>query len=411
MMMALSFQTLSTVESFQNKRVLVRVDFNVPQDETGRITDDTRLVETLPTLRFLLEKGAKLVLISHWGRPKGQVVESMRLTSVAEALRGLLPGVTVHKANDVVGPDAQAKVAALKAGEVLLLENVRFEAGEEKNDPALSEALAQLTDIYVNDAFGAAHRAHASTEGITRFVKVSAAGLLMQKELDALGGILNAPKRPFMALIGGSKISTKIEVLTSLLDKVDTLVVFGGMAYTFLLAKGFSVGKSICEPDFVDTAKAILEKAQTKGVRLLLSEDVVVADAFSAEAKTQTVAANQIPDGWEGVDIGPKTRALLNTAILESKSLVWNGPAGVFELAPFAAGTRAVAEAVQKATQKGCQTVLGGGDTVAAIEAFQLPKESFTHVSTGGGASLEFLEGKTLPGVAALLKAPVGSTH
>jgi phosphoglycerate kinase len=400
--MAMNKQTLSDIADFKGKRVLVRVDFNVPFTKQGEISDDTRIVETLPTLNYLLERGAKVVVASHLGRPKGVVVESLRLNKVFEALQKLLPNVSVSKSEQVVGAAVEAQVQALAAGSLLLLENVRFEAGEEKNDPALAQQFANLADIYVNDAFGAAHRAHASTEGVARLVPHAVAGLLMARELEALGGILSQPKRPFTAIIGGSKISSKISVLTHLLDKVNNLIVGGGMAYTFLLAQGYKVGNSIVEPDFVETAKTIINEAKAKGVRLILSEDLVVADAFSEKANTQLVPISAIPEGWEGVDVGPKTREAMSKIIAESQSILWNGPVGVFEMAPFQAGTRAIAQAVVEATQRGAQSILGGGDTVAAVELFGLDKASFTHVSTGGGASLEFLEGRELPGLAAL---------
>jgi phosphoglycerate kinase len=292
-------------------------------------------------------------------------------------------------------------------GSIVVLENVRFEAGEEKNCPELSKALAALCDVYVNDAFGAAHRAHASTEGVAHHAPVAVAGLLMNREIEALAGILTQPKRPFTALIGGAKVSSKIAVLTNLLDKVDNLIIGGAMAYTFLLAQGYSVGKSLVEPDFVDTAKGVMAKAAANGVKLYISKDLVVANEWNANSPHQTVDATAIPDGWEGMDIGPVTRQLLSDVLLSSGSILWNGPVGVFEWDNFAHGTRALAESVKQATAQGTQTVLGGGDTLAAIERFGMDKASFTHVSTGGGASLEFIEGKALPGILALNPAPV----
>lgn len=410
-----SIQALQSLAGkLKGQRVLVREDLNVPLDEAKHITDDTRITETLATLEFLIKEGARVVVVSHFGRPKGKINPEFSLQPVANHLKTLLPQANVQLAPALVGPEVQAQINALQNGQLLLLENSRFEPGEEANSPELSAQLASLVDVYVNDAFGTAHRAHATTEGVTRAMtaqnKPVVAGFLMLKELEALGGVLDNPTRPFTAIIGGSKVSSKISVLTHLLNKVDTLIVGGGMAYTFLLAQGYSVGNSLCEPDFVKTAKEIMSKAQTQGVKLLLSEDLIVADAFSPTANTQTVNAHNIPDGWEGVDIGPKSRQAMTEAILASKTVLWNGPVGVFEMDAFAGGTRAVADAVVKATQAGAKTVLGGGDTVAAIEKFGLPKTSFTHVSTGGGASLEFLEGKTLPGVAALQAASQPAT-
>jgi phosphoglycerate kinase len=395
-------QSIRDVQNLSGKRVLVRVDYNVPQDATGAVTDDTRIRETLPTLQYLIEQQAKIVLVAHLGRPKGQVVESMRLKPIASVLAGLLPGISVQAIDKVVGPDVEAKVQALQPGDVLLLENVRFELGEETNDPAFAQKLAALADVYVNDAFGAAHRAHASTEGITHFVKESVAGLLMAREIEALGSILSNPARPFTAIVGGSKVSSKISVLSALIEKVDNLVIGGGMAYTFLLARGLNVGKCLVEPNFVETAKALEAKAKARGVQLVLSQDILVADQFSADAAVQTVDVTAIPAEWEGMDIGPKTRAEVIKVVMASKSILWNGPVGVFEFPAFSEGTRAVAEAVAVATQQGAKSVLGGGDTVAAIERFNMDPAQFTHVSTGGGASLEFIEGKELPGIKAL---------
>lgn len=390
-----------------NKKVLVRVDYNVPIDSvTGAITDNTRIEETLPTIQLLLKAGAKIILASHLGRPNGNVVETLRLTPILAELQRLLPTVNIVKANTVVGEEVNALVAKLNAGEILLLENVRFEAGEEKNDEALSKQLAALCDVFVNDAFGTAHRAHASTEGVARFAPKAVAGLLMAKEIENMGGILSNPPHPFAAIIGGSKISTKITVLENLLDKVDTLIIGGGMAYTFLLAQGYSVGKSLVEPNFTQMATDIMAKAKANNVQLILSEDLIVADDFSPNANTQKVSIANIPAEFEGMDIGEKTRATMSAAILASKAILWNGPVGVFEMEPFAGGTRALADAVVTATKQGAKSVLGGGDTVAAVEKFGLDKALFTHVSTGGGASLEFIEGKVLPGIAVLADAP-----
>jgi phosphoglycerate kinase len=333
-------------------------------------------------------------------------VESLRLTPIAAELQRLLPAVKVTKANTVVGAEVDALIANLGEGEILLLENVRFEAGEESNNEALAKQLAALCDVFVNDAFGTAHRAQASTEGVAHYAPQAVAGLLMAKEIENMGGILSNPPRPFTAIIGGSKISTKITVLENLLDKVDTLIIGGGMAYTFLLAQGYSVGKSLVEPSFTDMATTIMAKAKANNVKLILSEDLIVADAFSPTANTQKVLISAIPAEFEGMDIGEKTRKTMSDAILASKAILWNGPVGVFEMEPFAGGTRALAHAVIEATKNGAKSVLGGGDTVAAVEKFGMDKALFTHVSTGGGASLEFIEGKSLPGIAILADAP-----
>jgi len=363
-----------TPNQLAGKRVLVREDLNVPISN-GNIDDDSRIVAALPTLNYLVQAGAKVIVVSHFGRPKTEADRTtLSLAPISKHLATLLNGVNVIQASDVVGADAQAKVAALENGQVLMLENVRFEAGEEQNDPTFAKALASLADVYVNDAFGTSHRAHASTEGVAHIVPLAVAGLLMSAEIEALGGILTNAKKPVTAIVGGSKVSTKIAVLTNLLDKVDNIIIGGGMAYTFLLAQGYSVGKSLCEPSFVDTAKDILAKAKANGVNLYLSQDIVVADDFSATANTQTVDATAIPDGWEGMDIGPKTRQVFADVILNSASILWNGPVGVFEWDAFAEGTKALAVAVAQATKNGAQTVLGGGDTVSAVEKFKYPK-------------------------------------
>ncbi|KRF30430.1 phosphoglycerate kinase [Paenibacillus sp. Soil787] len=377
------------------KRVFVRVDFNVPV-ENGQITDDTRIRETLPTIKFLVEKGAKVILASHFGRPKGQVVEELRLTPVAAKLAELL-GQSVIKADVSVGEIVKAQVDALENGDVLLLENVRFNEGEEKNDPALAKAFAELADLFVNDAFGAAHRAHASTEGIAHFIP-AVSGLLMEKELDVLGKALNNPERPFTAIVGGSKVKDKIAVIENLLNIADNVLIGGGLTYTFLKAQGHEIGKSLVDNEKLDLALSFIEKAKEKGVNFLIPVDVVVADKFSADANTQIVGVDGIPADWEGIDIGPKTRELFADVIAKSKLVVWNGPMGVFEIEPFSHGTRAVAEAC--ATTSG-YTVIGGGDSAAATEKFHLA-DQMNHMSTGGGASLEFMEGKALPGVVAL---------
>ncbi len=377
------------------KRVFVRVDFNVPV-ENGQITDDTRIRETLPTIKFLVEKGAKVILASHFGRPKGQVVEELRLTPVAAKLAELL-GQSVIKADVSVGEIVKAQVDALQNSDVLLLENVRFNEGEEKNDPELAQAFAELADLFVNDAFGAAHRAHASTEGIAHFIP-AVSGLLMEKELDVLGKALNNPERPFTAIVGGSKVKDKIAVIENLLNIADNVLIGGGLSYTFLKAQGHEIGKSLVDNEKLDLALSFIEKAKEKGVNFLIPVDIVVADKFGADANTQIVGVDGIPADWEGIDIGPKTRELYADVIAKSKLVVWNGPMGVFEIEPFSHGTRAVAQAC--ATTKG-YTVIGGGDSAAATEKFHLA-DQMNHMSTGGGASLEFMEGKALPGVVAL---------
>jgi phosphoglycerate kinase len=377
------------------KRVLVRVDFNVPVMD-GRITDDTRIRETLPTIRTLLGQGAKVILVSHFGRPKGQVVEGLRLTPIAARLSELL-GRSVVKTNDVVGEEVQKQVNAMNDGDIVLLENVRFHPDEEKNDPELAKQLAGLADLYVNDAFGAAHRAHASTEGVAHHLP-AVAGLLMEKEIEVLGNALHNPDRPFTAIVGGAKVKDKIAVIDHLLNIVDNLIIGGGLAYTFLKAQGHEIGHSLVDEEKVDLALEFIEKAKEKGVNLLLPVDVVVADQFGADANTEVVDVNAIPSDWQGLDIGTKTSELYANVINESKLVVWNGPMGVFELEPFSHGTRVVAEACAK-TQG--YTVIGGGDSAAAVEKFNLA-DRMDHISTGGGASLEFMEGKDLPGVVAL---------
>jgi phosphoglycerate kinase len=387
-----------------NKRVLIRVDFNVPLKD-GVITDDTRIRETLPTIEYALRHKAKVILCSHLGRPKGKVVDSMSLRPVAKLLRQMLDKIFDSTENVAFSPDCVGEVAkemtgALEAGQTLLLENLRFHSEEEANDPAFAKQLAELCDVYVNDAFGSAHRAHASTEGITHFVKQSAAGLLMEKELNFLGKVLTEPDRPFVAIIGGSKISGKIDVIDNLLDKANTLLIGGGMAYTFLNALGQATGKSLIEADKLDVAKAALAKAKAKGVKLLLPIDHVLADKFGADAKTSTFAGTgAFPADLMALDIGPATIKLFAAEIAEARTILWNGPMGVFELAPFAHGTNAIAEAVAANTE--ATSIVGGGDSVAAVKQAGVA-DKITHISTGGGASLEFLEGKTLPGVAAL---------
>jgi phosphoglycerate kinase len=387
-----------------HKRVLIRVDFNVPLKD-GVITDDTRIRETLPTIEYALRHKAKVILCSHLGRPKGKPVDSMSLRPVVTLLRSLLDHILTDSENVAFSPDCVGDVAMemssqLESGQTLLLENLRFHAEEEANDPAFAAQLAALCDVYVNDAFGSAHRAHASTEGITHFVRQCAAGLLMEKELNFLGKVLTAPDRPFVAIIGGSKISGKIDVIDNLLDKADTLLIGGGMAYTFLNALGQSTGKSLIEADKIDVATAALNKAKARGVKLLLPVDHVLADKFGADAKVSTFSGDgAFPADLMALDIGPKTIDLFGAEISEAHTILWNGPMGVFELAPFAHGTNAIAELV--AANQSATSIVGGGDSVAAVHQAGVASR-ISHISTGGGASLEFLEGKTLPGVAAL---------
>ncbi|MCK7607424.1 phosphoglycerate kinase [Geobacillus stearothermophilus] len=380
----------------KGKRVFCRVDFNVPMEE-GAITDDTRIRAALPTIRYLIEHGAKVILASHLGRPKGKVVEELRLDAVAKRLGELLERPVV-KTNEAIGDEVKAAVDRLNEGDVLLLENVRFYPGEEKNDPELAKAFAELADLYVNDAFGAAHRAHASTEGIAHYLP-AVAGFLMEKELEVLGKALSNPDRPFTAIIGGAKVKDKIGVIDNLLEKVDNLIIGGGLAYTFVKALGHDVGKSLLEEDKIELAKSFMEKAKEKGVRFYMPVDVVVADRFANDANTKVVPIDAIPADWEALDIGPKTRELYRDVIRESKLVVWNGPMGVFEMDAFAHGTRAIAEALAEAPDT--YSVIGGGDSAAAVEKFGLA-DKMDHISTGGGASLEFMEGKQLPGVVAL---------
>lgn len=379
----------------KGKKVFVRVDFNVPL-ENGAITDDTRIRETLPTIKYLIEHGAKIILASHLGRPKGQVVEEMRLTPVAARLSELL-GKPVVKADEAIGPDAQAKAAALNEGDVLLLENVRFYPGEEKNDPELAKTFASLADIFVNDAFGAAHRAHASTEGIAHYLP-AVSGLLMEKELDVLGKALNNPERPFTAIVGGSKVKDKIDVINKMIEIADNIIIGGGLSYTFFKAQGYEIGQSLCDDSKLELTREFVEKAKKLGKNFYLPVDVVISDEFSANANTKIVGIDGIPADWEGIDIGPKTREIYADVIKNSKLVVWNGPMGVFEIEPFSHGTRAVAQACAETS---AYTVIGGGDSAAAAEKFHLA-DKMDHISTGGGASLEFMEGKALPGVVAL---------
>ncbi|MGG4457802.1 phosphoglycerate kinase [Brevibacillus porteri] len=377
------------------KRVFCRVDFNVPMQD-GVITDDTRIRAAVPTIRFMMEAGAKVILASHFGRPKGQVVEEMRLTPVAAHLSSLL-SKDVRKLEDCHGADVEAAVERMESGDVILLENVRFHAGEEKNDPELAKSFAALADLFVNDAFGTAHRAHASTAGIAEYIP-AVAGLLMEKEIRFMGGALSNPERPFTAIVGGAKVKDKIAVIENLLTKVDHLIIGGGMANTFLKAQGYGIGASLCEDDKLDLARTLMDQAKERGVQLLMPVDVVVADRFAADAEKKVVAIDAIPEGWMALDIGPKTVEQYHSVIVESKTVVWNGPMGVFEMDAFASGTIGVAKAMAACSGT---TIIGGGDSVAAVEKAGVA-EQMTHISTGGGASLEFMEGKELPGVAVL---------
>ncbi|MDP2892526.1 MAG: phosphoglycerate kinase [Bacillota bacterium] len=388
-----------TVRDFDvaGKRVLLRVDYNVPQDEAGIITDDKRIRASLPTLKYLLEKGARVILCSHLGRPNGEWKMGLTLAPVAKRLQELLPGTKVVFAGDVIGAKAKAAVAAMKNGEAVLLENLRFHKEEEENDPAFSRTLASLAEIYINDAFGTAHRAHASTEGVTHYLPAGA-GFLIEKELSFLGRAVENPERPFVAILGGSKVSDKLGVIANLLKLADTLIIGGGMAYTFLKAQGYYIGKSLVDNEKIGFCKEIMEQAKKTGKQLLLPVDNICADEFSPTANIKIVDAGKIPEGWMGLDIGPKTVALFTEAIKGAKTVVWNGPMGVFEMEPFAGGTKAVAKALAEC---GGMTIIGGGDSASAVKNMGFA-DKMTHISTGGGASLEFLEGIELPGIAAL---------
>ena len=407
----------------KGKKVLLRCDFNVPQDKaTGAITDDKRIRAALPTIQYLLDQGAAVIACSHLGKPepnfdkwvkkqteKGKdpasltqekwekTMKTLSLAPVAKRLSELL-GKDVIMAADVVGPDAQAKAAALQPGQILLLENTRFEKGETKNDPELAKAMASMAEVYVSDAFGAVHRAHASTAGVAEYLP-AVSGFLIQKELEIIGGALANPKRPLVAILGGSKVSSKIGVINNLLEIADTIIIGGGMAYTFSAAQGGKVGDSLLEADWQDYANDMVKKAQEKGVKLLLPVDTVCADAFAPDANSQVVKAGEIPDGWQGLDIGPETVKLYCSAVADAGTVIWNGPMGVFEFPAFAKGTEAVAEALSKTS---AITIIGGGDSAAAVQQLGYA-DKMTHISTGGGASLEFMEGKELPGVACLL--------
>lgn len=391
-----------TAADLKGKRAFVRVDLNVPLDDNQNITDDTRIRAAVPTIKYLMNNGAKVILCSHLGRPKG-VTPKYSLAPLVPRLSELL-GIQVVKANDCIGPEVEKLVAELPEGGVLLLENVRFYKEEEKNDPEFAKKLASLADLYVNDAFGTAHRAHASTEGVTKYLKPSVAGFLLQKELDYLVGAVSNPKKPFAAIVGGSKVSSKIGVIESLLEKCDLLLLGGGMIFTFYKAQGLSVGSSLVEDDKLDLATSLLAKAKAKGVSLLLPSDVVIADKFAPDANSKIVPSSEIPDGWMGLDIGPDSVKKFSEALDTTQTIIWNGPMGVFEFDKFAVGTEAIAKKLAELSKKGATTIIGGGDSVAAVEKVGVA-DAMSHISTGGGASLELLEGKELPGVLALDEA------
>ncbi len=391
--------TIDNVD-LKDKRVLVRVDFNVPLDSNQNITNDIRIKASLPTIKKIINDGGKVILMSHLGRPKGERKPEFSLKPAAVRLGELL-GKEVLFVDDCIGESVMNTVNSMKPGDVLLLENVRFHKGETKNDPDFAKQLSQPGDVYINDAFGSAHRAHASTEGVTKFIETCAAGYLMEKELDYLGSALANPERPYCAILGGAKISGKIDVISNLMDKVDTLIIGGGMAFTFLKAQGKEIGKSLLEEEKLEMAKDILAELKNSKAKLLLPVDVVVTEEFSNESPFETVSVENIPANKMGLDIGPETIKLFRDELLKSKTIVWNGPMGVFEMDNFAKGTFAIAQALAKATENGAVTVVGGGDSAAAISKAKL-EDKVSHVSTGGGASLEFLEGKALPGVAAL---------
>ncbi|MBL7075635.1 phosphoglycerate kinase [candidate division KSB1 bacterium] len=389
--------------NFKGKRVLIRVDFNVPLDEGLNITDDTRIVEALPTIRKVLADGGKAILMSHLGRPKGQVKPELSLVPVAKRLSEMLDK-QVMLAEDCIGAKVESLIKGLKAGDCLLLENLRFHPEEEKNAPDFSRQLASLGDIYINDAFGSAHRSHASTVGVTRYYDQCAAGYLMQKEIAYLGKALSNPERPFVAILGGAKVSGKIDVIKNLLDKVDYLLIGGGMAYTFFRAMGLQTGESLVEEDKIGLAAEILGGIKDQRIDFILPDDCVVAEDFSNEASYKTVPRGEIPPEWQGLDVGPKTVERFALIIGEARTVLWNGPLGVFEMPNFAMGTRRIAQALANVTDQGAVTIIGGGDTAAAVKQFGFG-DRISHISTGGGASLEFLEGKKLPGIEALTDA------
>jgi phosphoglycerate kinase len=391
--------------NFKGKKTLVRVDFNVPLDKNLKITDDRRIAESLPTIKKLIADGGRVILCSHLGRPKGKPVAEMSLKPAAKRLSELL-GKEIKMAPDCVGDAVEKMANALKDGEVLLLENLRFHNEEEKNNPQFAKQLASLAEVYVNDAFGSAHRAHASTEGVTKYITTCAAGFLMEKELKYLGGALSSPKRPFVAVLGGAKISGKIDVIQNLFDKVDSILIGGGMIFTFFKAMGKNIGGSLLEEDKVDLARELLAKAKTKSIKMILPVDCVIADDANETAKSSVVSVDKIPDKMKGLDIGPETVKLFKKELDGAKTVVWNGPMGVFEVDRFAVGTFAIADIMAGITEKGATTIVGGGDSAAAVSKRGLD-DKLTHISTGGGASLEFLEGKTLPGVAALTDSKV----
>jgi phosphoglycerate kinase len=381
----------------KGKRVLVRVDYNVPLNENGEVSDDKRIVASLPTVNYLLEQGARIILCSHLGRPKGVVAPEFSMAPVAKRLAALLPNVKISFASDCIGEEAEKKAAELKDGEILLLENLRFHKEEEKNDPEFAKKLAALAEVYVSDAFGTVHRAHASTAGVAGYLP-AVAGFLIGKELSVMGEALNNPKRPFVAILGGAKVSDKIGVIKNLLTKCDRLLIGGGMAYTFVKAQGYEIGKSLLDAENIELAKELMADAKKRGVQLLLPLDTVIADRFAEDAEYKTVDIDKMPEGWIGVDIGEKTNKLFAEAIADAKTVIWNGPMGVFEMKPFAKGTEAVARACAEC---GGTTIIGGGDSASAVKKLGFASK-MTHISTGGGASLEYLEGIELPGVAAL---------
>lgn len=384
----------------KNKKVLMRCDFNVPLDENCNITDDRRITASIPSIKKVLSEGGALILCSHLGRPKGQKKPEMSLNPVANKLSELL-NLDIRITEDAIGNQAAELKKNLQPGEALLLENLRFHDGETKNDPEFARELANSCDLYVNDAFGTAHRAHASTEGVTHYIDPSVAGYLIEKEIEYLDNAINNPKRPLIAILGGAKISGKIDVIKNLFDKVDSLIIGGGMVFTFFKAKGLEIGTSLLEEDRVDMAKELLEEAENRGIPMLLPDDVVIADAFNNNASRKTVSVEEIPSDWMGLDIGPVTIEIFNIEIKKSKTIVLNGPMGVFEMDNFSVGTRKIAETLAEASVSGATTIVGGGDSAAAISKFGL-EDKISHISTGGGASLEFLEGKKLPGIEAL---------